>query len=225
MSQLEVDLAAPLEDALVQLRVLVGDGPRIVHADRLEHAAPECAERHGVGEALRAGGAVGRPAHAERALQRGAEGPLEGCPRERPRDAAGVLGVRAREHLHALAHVVGGIHAVDVRAHDHVSTARADGGVQPGRLDALRVVDDAYPRILPDDPAQDLQGAVGAPAVGDHNLHPIHGVVLLPEGRDERSTYSLSLRHGTATVTKHASSPDRPPRLARRLPESLVMVV
>ena len=48
----QVDLAAGLEDALVELGVLVRDRAGIPQPDGLEHAAAERAEEHGVDEAL-----------------------------------------------------------------------------------------------------------------------------------------------------------------------------
>src|SRR5262249_38670666 len=138
----QVHPAAGLADALVQVRVLVGERARVVHADLLEDATPERAEEDGVDEALLHRGAVARAADAERALERGAERLREPRLAPRPLRAADVVGAGALEDLHAATDVVGRVLAVDVHAHDDVAARLPDRLVHARRLQPRRIVDE-----------------------------------------------------------------------------------
>jgi hypothetical protein len=65
----QVDRAAALEDALVELGVLVRDRRGIPQPDRLEHAATEGSEEHRVDEAFRAFVAIPDATRAELAAE------------------------------------------------------------------------------------------------------------------------------------------------------------
>src|SRR5262249_47865770 len=80
----QVHPAAGGDEALVELRVLVGGGARIVEADALEDVAAERAEEDRVDPALALAGAVARSPDAERARERRAERLLEAVQRAGP---------------------------------------------------------------------------------------------------------------------------------------------
>ena len=190
------DPAARVDDALIELGVLVGGGARVEEADALEDTAAEGAEPHGVDEPVLGGRVVLGAAGTEGAAQRRGYAALEEGARLEAGRAARVVGAALVEGLDAAGDEVGRVGGPHVHADDDVAPRPADARVQPRGGEALGVVDEVDARVDRGVAHQDLARRVEAHPVGHEDLEAVARPVLGADGLKERFDVLLLVEAG-----------------------------